>query len=161
MHARGRPAWYWLYFLLALLDVITVLVSLGLNHRLMGIYAESVAVNQQWAERLSRYADLAVAAGEVNAHGNDVFDSRDVSRESERLNKALAELVPLERVRGYAGEGGPADIADVWMRLAEFGLPGLMIAEDHGGLGLGMLEAALASGALGRVAAAAPSISTP
>ena len=90
VHARGRPAWYWLYFLLALLDVITVLVSLGLNHRLMGIYAESVAVNQQWAERLSRYADLAVAAGEVNAPGNDVFDSRDVSRESERLNKALA-----------------------------------------------------------------------
>lgn len=76
------------------------------------------------------------------------------------LNKALAELVPLERVRGYAGEGGPADIADVWMRLAEFGLPGLMITEDHGGLGLGMLEAALASEALGRVAAAAPFISS-
>ncbi len=89
VHARSRPAWYWLYFLLAVLDVITVLVSLGLNHQLMEIYAESVAVNQQWAERLSRYADLAVVAGEVNAPGNDVFDSRDVPKESARLNKAL------------------------------------------------------------------------
>ena len=90
VHARSRPAWYWLYFLLAVLDVITVLVSLGLNHRLMEIYAESVAVNQQWAERLSRYADLASVAGEVNAPGNDVFDSRDVPKEAARLNKALA-----------------------------------------------------------------------
>ena len=90
VHARSRPAWYWLYFLLAVLDVITVLVSLGLNHRLMEIYAESVAVNQQWAERLSRYADLASVVGEVNAPGNDVFDSRDVPKEAARLNKALA-----------------------------------------------------------------------
>jgi signal transduction histidine kinase/DNA-binding response OmpR family regulator len=89
VHTRGRPAWYWLYFLLALLDVVTVLVSLGLNHRLMDIYAESVAVNQQWAERLSRYADLAAVAGEVNAPGNDVFDSRDVPKETARMNKAL------------------------------------------------------------------------
>ena len=87
---RNRPAWYWLYFLLALLDIITVLVSLGLSHRLMDIYAESVEVNQHWAERLSRYADLAVVAGEVNAPGNDVFDSRDVSSESAKLKKALA-----------------------------------------------------------------------
>ncbi len=91
-HTRGRPGWYWLYFLLAALDVITVLVSLGLNHRLMEIYSESVAVNQQWAGRLSVYADLAAIAGEVNAPGNDVFDSRDVSLETERMQKALIKF---------------------------------------------------------------------
>ena len=71
VRARGRPTWYWLYFLLALLDVITVLVSLGLNHRLMEIYAESVAVNQHWAERLSRYADPSTLQdGEASPGGS-------------------------------------------------------------------------------------------
>ena len=87
--AHGRPAWYWLYFLLAALDVITVLASLGLNHKLMAIYAESVTVNQVWAGRLAKYADLAALAGEVNAPGNDVFDSRDVQAETKRMQQAL------------------------------------------------------------------------
>jgi hypothetical protein len=78
-----------LYFLLAALDVITVLVSLGLNYRLMGIYTDSVAVNQEWAARLSTYADIRAAAGDVNAPGNDVFDTRNVAHESARMRKAL------------------------------------------------------------------------
>ncbi len=105
--ARSSPRWYWLYFLLAALDVITVLVSLGLNHRLMTIYEESVSVNQEWASRLSRYADIAALAGEVNAPGNDVFDTRDVTRETARMNKAL---------KAFNHELGSArdEIAGVW-----------------------------------------------
>ncbi len=82
---RNKPNWYLLYFLLAALDVITVLVSLGLNHQLMEIYSESVEVNQVWAARLSTYADIAAIASEANAPGNDVFDSRDVKLESARM----------------------------------------------------------------------------
>ena len=59
-------------------------------------------------------------------------------------------------MRRLSDEGGPGEVSDIWMRLAELGLPGLMIDEDHGGLGLGMLEAALASEAIGKVVAAAP-----
>jgi signal transduction histidine kinase/DNA-binding response OmpR family regulator len=55
----------------------------------MRIYSESVAVNQDWAARLSTYADLRAAAGDVNAPGNDVFDSRNVPLEAERMRKAL------------------------------------------------------------------------
>lgn len=90
--APGRPRWFWLYFLLAALDVITVLVSLGLNHRLMQIYTHSVAVNQEWAARLSTYADLATLAGEVNAPGNDVFDSRNVAQERRRMQLAITKF---------------------------------------------------------------------
>ncbi len=110
---RGRPAWVWLYFLLAALDVITVLVSLGLNHKLMTLYAESVAVNQVWAGRLAKYADLAVVAGEVNAPGNDVFDSRNVQSESARLQKALGvfdrdlALARDEIAKGQSAEAKP------------------------------------------------------
>lgn len=69
------------------------------------------------------------------------------------VGKALAELAPLERVRAYA-EGG--DAADIWRGLADMGLPGLLIPEEHGGLGLGLVEAALAAEALGAAAAPAP-----
>jgi signal transduction histidine kinase/ActR/RegA family two-component response regulator len=87
--ARGRPKWYLLYYLLAALDVVTVLASLTLNHRMMQIYVESVAVSQQWEDREQQYADLSELGHAVNAPGNDVFDSRDVPAESARLRVAL------------------------------------------------------------------------
>jgi alkylation response protein AidB-like acyl-CoA dehydrogenase len=69
------------------------------------------------------------------------------------LVRALADLSPLDRVRKFADD--PADKgADIWKGLAEFGLPGIGVPEASGGLGLGLLEAALASEALG--AAVAP-----
>ena len=69
------------------------------------------------------------------------------------LNKALAELSPLDRVRKFAED--PTDkAADIWRGLADFGLTGIMVPQEDGGLGLSLLEAALASEALG--AAVAP-----
>jgi alkylation response protein AidB-like acyl-CoA dehydrogenase len=69
------------------------------------------------------------------------------------LRRALAEHVPLERVRRFADDlkDTAADVAEA---MNAFGLPGLTAPAEAGGLGLGMLEAALASEALG--AAAAP-----
>jgi PAS domain S-box-containing protein len=84
----ARPKWHLLYYLLACFDLVTVSASLYLNHRIMNIYTTSVAVNQQWAERLGRYADLSRLAGAVNAPGNDVFDSHDVPGESARMQEA-------------------------------------------------------------------------
>jgi alkylation response protein AidB-like acyl-CoA dehydrogenase len=82
--------------------------------------------------------------------------SEDQTMLQDSLNRTLADLVPLERVRRFADEGDTAAASDTWMRLAELGLPGLMIPEEHGGLGLGMVEAALAAEALGKVVAPTP-----
>lgn len=71
------------------------------------------------------------------------------------LAKALAELAPLERVRRFADDNEPC-AGDIWAGLAELGLPGLLIDEAHGGLGLGLIEAALAAEALGRTVAPTP-----
>src|SRR5262245_51078899 len=71
------------------------------------------------------------------------------------LNRALAELSPLERVRRFA-DGGETAAPDIWAGLADLGLPGLLVLEEHGGLGLGLLEAALAAEALGKVVAPTP-----
>jgi len=71
------------------------------------------------------------------------------------LSRTLADVSPLERVRRFADD--PKDRAeDVWRALCDFGLPGLGVPEACGGLGLGLLEAALASEALGQAAAPVP-----
>ncbi|MFN3512921.1 MAG: acyl-CoA dehydrogenase family protein [Phenylobacterium sp.] len=73
----------------------------------------------------------------------------------ESLARALAEKVPLDRVRAYAAD--PNDAAgDVWSLLVEFGLPGMLIPEEFGGLGLSLLDAALAAEALGAAATPGP-----
>jgi signal transduction histidine kinase/CheY-like chemotaxis protein len=85
---HAAPKWHLIYFLLAAFDLLTVCVSLYLNHQIMDIYSGAVVVNQQWARRLGTYDDLGQLAGAVNAPGNDVFDSRDVAGESQRMRAA-------------------------------------------------------------------------
>ena len=69
------------------------------------------------------------------------------------LTRTLADASPLERVRRFADDLSDKG-ADVWQAMAEFGLPGIVVPEEYGGLGLTMLDAALCSEALG--AAVAP-----
>ncbi len=98
-HAEHRrPAkskvWRWLfvYFLLAAFDLTTVSFSLYLNHRITQSYLDSVEVNRQWADRQGIYADLGRLASSVNAPGNDVFKSRDTTKERDRLHQATTSF---------------------------------------------------------------------
>jgi PAS domain S-box-containing protein len=86
------PRWHRLYYALAAFDVITVLISLTLNHMLMDTFTGSVDTNQEWADRLGSYAEINALAQKVNAPGNDVFDTQDVSSESARLHEALTKF---------------------------------------------------------------------
>ena len=79
------PTWRYIYFLLAAFDLVTVSAGLYLNHRIMGIYLRSVEVNRVWAERIGAYSHLGELAADVDAPGNDVFDTRDVQKESVRM----------------------------------------------------------------------------
>jgi signal transduction histidine kinase len=60
---------------------------LYLNHQIMNLYNDSVRVNQEWAGRLASFSQLREQAGAVNAPGNDVFHSRDVTAESADLRR--------------------------------------------------------------------------
>ncbi len=64
------------------------------------------------------------------------------------LNKALKSISPLDRVRRHA-QDHETFASDVWQGLVELGITGLMIPETHGGLGLGILDAALVAESLG------------
>ena len=73
----------------------------------------------------------------------------------ESLTRTLAEASSLDRVRKFAGDlGDKGD--DIWKALADFGLAGIVVPEAFGGLGLTLLDAALASEALGRAVAPVP-----
>jgi alkylation response protein AidB-like acyl-CoA dehydrogenase len=81
--------------------------------------------------------------------------TQDQRMMQESLVRTLADVSSLDRVRRFAGDladkGG-----DVWQALAEFGLAGIVVPEEHGGLGLSLLDAALASEALGAAVSPVP-----
>jgi alkylation response protein AidB-like acyl-CoA dehydrogenase len=81
--------------------------------------------------------------------------TQDQRMMQDSLVRTLADASPLERVRTFAGDLSDKG-ADVWQAMAEFGLAGIVIPEAHGGLGLGLLDAALASEALGAAVAPVP-----
>jgi len=89
---QRRPKWHLIYYLLAAIDLLTICGSLYLNHSVMGIYRDSVEVNQDWTSQLTGFLDLAGLAQATNAPGNDVFDSHDVDAEKARRDAALAKF---------------------------------------------------------------------
>jgi hypothetical protein len=92
---RGRLRWHRIYYGLALFDVLVVALGILLNHLIINTQHESINTNQVWETRLDRFLDLGTVAGEVNAPGNDVFDTRDVPSESARQAKALERFESL------------------------------------------------------------------
>ena len=58
------------------------------------------------------------------------------------LAGTLERICPLGRVRAFASNG-EAVAGDVWRGLVELGAAGILIDEEHGGLGLTLLDAAL------------------
>jgi alkylation response protein AidB-like acyl-CoA dehydrogenase len=81
--------------------------------------------------------------------------TQDQRMMQESLARTLADASSLDRVRKFAGDVGDQG-GDVWQALADFGLTGIVIPEAYGGLGLTLLDAALASEALGAAVAPVP-----
>jgi alkylation response protein AidB-like acyl-CoA dehydrogenase len=78
-------------------------------------------------------------------------DEQEFLREAAR--GALSRLQTVEAARD-ALEGG--ELPDLWPTAVEAGWPGMLIAEEHGGAGLGAFDAMLVAQEAGRVLAALP-----
>lgn len=87
-----QPKWYFIYYILAGLNVVTALATLSLNHQITRIYDRSVAINQTWATRQQEYSRLGTLAIAVNAPGNNVFNSRNIDAESQKLKLAANQF---------------------------------------------------------------------
>jgi alkylation response protein AidB-like acyl-CoA dehydrogenase len=75
------------------------------------------------------------------------------------VGRFLAEAAELDVVRKSA-EAHEAFAKTIWTGFAELGVAGILVPEEHGGLGLGILEAALMSEMTGRHVAPIPFIGT-
>lgn len=84
--------------------------------------------------------------------------SSDQKMMQESVNRTLNRLCPLDRARKAAEANEIAE--DVWQALVDLGIPGLLIPERWGGVGLKLLDAALVSEALGRHVAPVPFIAS-
>ncbi len=74
------------------------------------------------------------------------------------INKFLNDQVPLDRVRKIASSD--ESDSDIWRGLADMGICGLLIPEEQGGVGLGMLDAAIVAECLGYHVTPGPFISS-
>jgi alkylation response protein AidB-like acyl-CoA dehydrogenase len=83
----------------------------------------------------------------------DWSEEQELLRETVR--RVCAEHAPLEVVRRMEDDptGYPPEL---WKQFAELGITGVAIAEEHGGAGQGMLEAAIVYEELGRALAPTP-----
>ena len=81
----------------------------------------------------------------------------DQTMMQESVDRTLARVAPLERVRRAASEPFARDVFDA---LVELGAPGILIPEEFGGLGLSLLDAALAAEMLGKHVAPVPFVAS-
>jgi alkylation response protein AidB-like acyl-CoA dehydrogenase len=86
------------------------------------------------------------------------FDFTDDQRAiKDTARDLLASRFKLERLRELAESKSYGD--DVWSEISELGWPGIFIAEEHGGQGLGILELVILLEELGYVLAPLPFLS--
>jgi alkylation response protein AidB-like acyl-CoA dehydrogenase len=77
----------------------------------------------------------------------------------ESISRYLVDNGALERIHQFV-DTGEVRAADIWDGLCNLGLPGLLIDEKHGGVGLDLIDAALVSETMGHHVAPVPFVST-
>ncbi len=85
--------------------------------------------------------------------------SEDQRLLEQSVRSFLAERVPIERVRELR-QGECVIDRTIWKSLAELGVTGILIGEEHGGSSMSLLDAALVAQALGHAATPAPFLSS-
>lgn len=83
--------------------------------------------------------------------------SEDQRRMQDETAKLLGHVSSLERVRKIVQSDNPSTLnPEIWDQLCHLGIQGLIIDQDYGGLGLGILDAALIAEQLGHFIVPAP-----
>ena len=85
---RSRHQWHLLYYLLAFFNILTVSFSAYVNHQVHSAFNQSVEAGQAWHARFEGVNELHVLAGRIKAPVDKLFQSRDVERAREQMEKA-------------------------------------------------------------------------
>lgn len=88
----------------------------------------------------------------------DLELSEDESDLRDNVRTVLAGVCPPAAVRAvYEGKG---DAASIWAEMVKLSWPGLAVAEEQGGLGMGFVEVAIVADELGRAVVPGPFLAT-
>lgn len=98
--AKLKLPWHYVYFILAGFDILTVCISLYINHRLVEMYDRAAAANLEWSARQEEILNLSDLSVDMSAPGNDVFISNDPLSQKKKFdiifrdfNTAFSELI--------------------------------------------------------------------
>lgn len=118
-----RARWHYMYFILAAVDIAAISASISFSREIIADFSDAVQVNHRWVQRQGHYSDLGELAGELSMPGTDVFESKNVDRESLRLKAAESRFEEqLEIAKTEARLHVPADQVDELVRgLSRFG----------------------------------------
>ncbi|MFS0770770.1 acyl-CoA dehydrogenase family protein [Sphingomonas sp. 1P08PE] len=77
------------------------------------------------------------------------------------IREFVADAAPVSHLRALRDADDPVGFSrDLWKRFAEMGFTGIMIGEEHGGLGMGHVEAGLVLEEIGRNLSPSPFLTT-
>lgn len=96
-----RFHWYHFYFVLAIFDLVVIMASLALYHSALDSYQVALDNVQGIGQKHLWVADLRRMVINLNAPGNDVFETRQVVKEEKRFDFARSEL---DRILGRETE---------------------------------------------------------
>ena len=86
-----------------------------------------------------------------------------LSEEQQLLQRSVGGYLDdnggLKRARQFA-DGGELRADDLWKGICELGIPGLLVDEEHGGMGMPLLDAALVAETMGYYVTPAPFVSS-
>lgn len=98
---RARAGnWKFLPLVFGGISLCVIVIGLFVDHYLSNEYTRAIEINQKWTEHLDAIDDLQRYAGDVNAPGNDIFESKRPSHERKKFEAALRRFhVKLELTR--------------------------------------------------------------
>ena len=107
-----QSRWYRLAYVLASINLITILISFSVTRMLLDSYEDSILSNQLWTQRIIQFSKLTNLANAVEAPGKEVLKSGAIDFEAERLRKAVqAYLEGSQAVSKSLAENGPSEEA--------------------------------------------------
>lgn len=100
-----KIAIYRVYYILATLDLLTIIATMAIAYRINGIYHSSYQENETWLSRLDQYELVTNHIIHANGPGNNVFESLD--EKTERANfRRISRMMQqdLEEIRSDASK---------------------------------------------------------
>ena len=90
-----------------------------------------------------------------------LYLNEDQTALQDTIRDFIADAAPVSHMRSLRDADDPTGFSrDLWKQFAEMGFTGILVGEDHGGLGLGHVEAGVVLEEIGRNLSPSPFLST-